>query len=120
LEAGVINFHPEKYKIAMQDVPFHTLDKFPSMVWQGKKIVHWKEEVPSNYSMISPLAVDYLVLSHDAVTDPQQIFKFFKPEIIIFAASNSYYKIQKLKVYFEAENIDFYDISENGAFELKM
>ncbi len=120
LQAGIINFKLDEFKITADEVPFHQLEHFQIMVWQSNKIVHWVEELPNNYSMDNSLPVDYLIINNNSVNNPEQIFKIFKPKLIILGSGNTFYNIQKLKVYFEAENIDFYDITENGAFELKL
>ncbi len=118
LQSGIIDF--ESAKPEHQSLPFENELAFEIVVWQSKRIVNWNNELQPNLSMKSPIPIDYLILSKNAVRNPNQIFKIFKPKLIILASNNSYYNIQNLKVYFEAENIDFYDVNEEGAFELNL
>ena len=46
--------------------------------------------------------------------------KKFNPKKIIVDASNSYYNIQNFKAKFEEENLDYYIVPEEGAFEWKL
>ena len=97
LQAGIINFKLDEFKITADEVPFHQLEHFQIMVWQSNKIVHWVEELPNNYSMDNSLPVDYLIINNNSVNNPEQIFKIFKPKLIILGSGNTFSSYSKVK-----------------------
>ncbi|MBK6264752.1 ComEC/Rec2 family competence protein [Marivirga sp. S37H4] len=120
LQAGIADFHPDKFEPKNQLNIFKKWQGISFSVWQNKTIAYWDVKASDSIHLAEELPIDLLILSNDAVRKPEQIRQFFRPALIIIDASNSYFTIQKLKANFEEENIDFYVVSEKGAFELKI
>lgn len=117
LKAGIADFHPDRFKPDTLSV-FKNWNNIEVAMWQGKTIACLAKNIDSKIALREKLWVDLLILSNNSVNSLAQIKEFFHPKKIIVDASNSYFTIQKLKASFEEENVDFYIVKEQGAFEL--
>ncbi len=120
LQAGIADFDPDDFDPSKQNEIFKNWNGIDVTVWQNKKIALWDEKIGDTLIIKEPVPIDLLIISNNAVYKPQQIYQLFLPEKVIIDASNSDFIIQKLKANFEEENVDFYVVSEKGAFELKI
>jgi competence protein ComEC len=120
LQAGIADFHPDRFEPENQNELFKDFQKLRFSVWNSKRIVHWKEEINEDIIFNNPIDVDLLILSNNALSDPAKLQKYFNPKKIILDASNSYYNIQNFKAKFEEQNLDYYIVPEDGAFEWEL
>jgi len=120
LEAGIADFHPDRFEPENQDEIFEDFHGLKFSVWNNKRIVHWYKELPSDLKFLQPIEVDLLIISNDGLKRPENLIKTFRPRKIVVDASNSYYNIQNFKAKFEEENLDYYIVPEEGAFEWKL
>ena len=120
LQAGITDFHPDRFEPNKQVEIFKTFEGLSFTVWQGITIVHFNRPITENLVFKTPIPIDLLIISSDVVKTHLDVTKYFLPNKIVIDASNSYYNIQNLKAKFEKANLDFYIISEEGAFEWKL
>tara|TARA_R110002012_G_scaffold208942_1_gene379262 strand:- start:296516 stop:298585 length:2070 start_codon:yes stop_codon:yes gene_type:complete len=120
LQAGIADFHPDRFEAENQNEIFEDFQELEVSVWNGQKIVHWHQKINKNVILKEPLDVDLLILSNDALRNPSKLQKYFNAQKIVLDASNSYYNIQNFKAKFEEENLDYYIVPEEGAFEWKL
>lgn len=120
LQAGIADFHPDRFEPTNQHELFKDFKGLKVTVWQNKRIIHWHKQLADDIAFKEALEIDLLILSNDALRDPDLLLQFFKPKKIVIDASNSYYNIQNFKAKFEEMNLDYYVVSEQGAFEWKL
>lgn len=89
-------------------------------IWEDRQIVHWHQELDKDFSFKEPIDTDLLIISNNALQKPKKLMEFFNPKKIVVDASNSYYNIQNFKAKFEEQNLDYYIVPEEGAFEWKL
>jgi competence protein ComEC len=120
LQAGIADFHPDRFQPESQNELFEDFRGLMFAVWENKRIVHWHEDISEDFSFREPIDVDLLIISNNGLKEPEKLIEFFNPVKIIVDASNSYYNIQNFKAKFEEENLDYYIVPEEGAFEWKL
>ncbi len=64
------------------------------------------------------LPCEVLILTKNTKTNIEQLLEMFNPKQIVIDASNSTYKSEKWITELNELKINFWDVSENGAFEL--
>lgn len=85
-------------------------------VINGNKILLWNNQF--NYTKFSKKVVlDYILLSKKSFLDFENLNKNFDFNMLILDESIKSFKLEKLKASFKAQNIQFYSVSENGAFQ---
>jgi competence protein ComEC len=120
LQAGIADFHPDHFEPENQKELFKDFYGLKLAIWEGKRIIHWYQEFDKDFTFKEPIDSDLLIISNNALEKPEKVLEFFKPKKIVLDASNSYYNIQNFKAKFEEENLDYYIVPENGAFEWKL
>ena len=97
----------------------HLLVQFPFIQFFDKKIALMNsslEKLPIDD--INPIDIDFLLIHQNPKTEITTLLQFYKPQQIIFDASNSKWKIEKWKEECKQLNIPTYDINEKGALEI--
>jgi len=117
LQAGIANFHPDRFEAKNQHELFKDFKGLKLSVWQNKRIVHWHQELNKDFKFPQAIEVDLLIISNNGVKKPEKILEIFTPKKIVVDASNSYYNIQNFKAKFEEKNLNYYIVPEEGAFE---
>lgn len=120
LQAGIADFHPDHFEPTNQKELFDGFYGLKLAIWENKKIIHWHQELDKDFSFKKPIDTDLLIISNNALKKPEKLMEFFNPKKIVVDASNSYYNIQNFKAKFEEENLDYYIVPEEGAFEWKL
>ena len=117
LQAGITDVRTNLFQTKDQPKLFKDFYGVDFGVWEEKRIVHWHQELKEEISFQKAIEVDLLIISHNALKEPQKLLNFIKPNKIVVDASNSYYNIQNFKAKFEEENLEYYVVPEKGAFE---
>ncbi|HET8858918.1 ComEC/Rec2 family competence protein [Marivirga sp.] len=120
LEAGIADFHPDRFEPEIQNEIFRDFKGLKFAIWENKRIVHWHQEIKKDFTLQKPIEVDLLIISNNALQKYEKLLEFFNSKKIVLDASNSYYNIQNFKAKFEEENLDYYIVPEEGAFEWKL
>lgn len=90
------------------------------IVWRGLKIVKVDRELADLCPQNSPLKVDYILLTHNAVKDLATINCYFKGGTLLIDGSNQRFVEKKLKQQAEKLNLPYHLTSQKGAFELNL
>jgi competence protein ComEC len=69
-----------------------------------------------NQLMVTPLSIDYLIVSRNPKIKMEEIIRLYKAKEIVFDSSNSLYHINKWKTECAKLNQHCYSVSESGAF----
>jgi competence protein ComEC len=120
LQAGIADFHPDRFEPDNQKELFKDFHGLKLAIWEGKQIIHWHQKLDEDLTFKDPIDADLLIISNNALQKPEKLSRFFNPKKIVVDASNSYYNIQNFKAKFEEENLDYYIVPEEGAFEWKL
>ncbi|WP_296620664.1 ComEC/Rec2 family competence protein [Marivirga sp.] len=120
LQAGIADFHPDRFEPDNQIELFEDFHGLKFAIWQDKRIVHWHQELEEDLTLKESIDLDLLIISNNALQKSEKLLEFFSPKKIVIDASNSYYNIQNFKAKFEEENLDYYIVPEEGAFEWKL
>lgn len=120
LHAGIADFHPDHFEPNNQNELFEDFYGLKFAIWEDRQIVHWHQELDKDFSFKEPIDTDLLIISNNALKKPEKLMEFFNPKKIVVDASNSYYNIQNFKAKFGEENLDYYIVPEEGAFEWKL
>jgi competence protein ComEC len=120
LQAGIADFHPDHFEPNNQNELFEDFYGLKFAIWEDRQIVHWHQELDKDFSFKEPIDTDLLIISNNALQKPKKLMEFFNPKKIVVDASNSYYNIQNFKAKFEEQNLDYYIVPEEGAFEWKL
>ncbi|SMG34771.1 competence protein ComEC [Marivirga sericea] len=120
LEAGIADFHPDRFEPKNQQELFKDFKGLKFSVWNNKRIIHLHKEIDEDLIFEHPLEVDLIIISNNALRKPSKLHDYFNAQKIVLDASNSYYNIQNFKAKFEEENLDYYIVPEKGAFEWKL
>lgn len=132
LPATLMNFHiqPNRAGMGFGDVgdkqeaaPEPALinqQAYTLIVWQGLKMVQLKEALPMPCHLKEPVAVDYVLITHNSVQNLGELLCYFKPRMLLIDGSNHYYQQKRLKEQAEALNFPYHVTTEAGAFELDL
>jgi len=120
LQAGIADFHPDRFEPDNQKELFEDFHGLKVAIWEDKRIIHWHQELDADLTFKEQIDVDLLIISNNALRKSEKLLEFFNPKKIVLDASNSYYNIQNFKAKFEEENLDYYIVPEEGAFEWKL
>ncbi|RUA28525.1 MAG: hypothetical protein DSY77_15930 [Bacteroidetes bacterium] len=120
LQAGIADFHPDRFEPDNQKELFEDFHGLKLAIWEGKRIIHWYQELDEDFTFKKPVDSDLLIISNNVLEKHEKVLEFFNPKKIVVDASNSYYNIQNFKAKFEEENLDYYIVPEKGAFEWKL
>jgi hypothetical protein len=111
---NVTPIHPENIKFQSENIFYQK----PFLQFFDKKIAllddtfQFKEEVKVN--------VDFIIIQRNPKFKMEDISRNFIFEKIIFDTSNSQWKVEKWKIDCQKLNIQYYDIFEQGAFEVAL
>jgi competence protein ComEC len=86
------------------------------VAWQGKKIIFIAQSFPEGIHFTEKIAIDYLVISHDAIKNLEEITQAFTFTTLIIDSSNRYFTVKKLLHEAHEQGIDAYAVSEKGAY----
>ncbi|MGM0579906.1 MAG: ComEC/Rec2 family competence protein [Bacteroidota bacterium] len=120
LQAGIADFHPDRFEPDNQKELFKDFNGLKIAIWEDKQIIHWEHELDDDFTFKEPIDADLLIISNNALKKSEKLMEFFNPKKIVVDASNSYYNIQNFKAKFEEENLDYYIVPDEGAFEWKL
>ncbi|MFO7843471.1 MAG: ComEC/Rec2 family competence protein [Bacteroidales bacterium] len=87
--------------------------------FKNQKIIQVNNNSLFRYPSNSKLDVDYVILSENPRLDIQDLTKNINFRMLIFDSSNNFYTIARWKDQSKVLGIEYYDISEQGAFILK-
>jgi competence protein ComEC len=76
--------------------------------------------VNDTFSLIEKQQADAVVLTKNANISMPQVQNIFGNAIIVFDAANSLWKIKQWKTQADSLHLHYYDVAEQGAFELKI
>jgi len=62
------------------------------------------------------LKVDYLIISSNPYLKISEMLNLYEFDLLIFDSSNSFYSVRRWKDECRENNIEFYSVSESGAF----
>jgi hypothetical protein len=62
------------------------------------------------------MKMDIVILRNNPFIDFEKLNQVFKPDMVIFDSSNSWWRINKWKVLCKKYNLSCYSVSEKGAF----
>lgn len=93
--------------------------KYPYAQFYDKQIVFYSKEHLANLKTV-PLNVDYLIVSGNVNLDIEQVYTFYKPKVIVFDSSNSYYRVRKWGEECAKLGVVFYDVNQDGAFVVNL
>lgn len=79
-----------------------------------------RDDKYSNRKVDVPLALDYIVLANDADVSVEDILRLFIFKKIIIDSSNSWYYRQNMLKLLDENSIEYYDVSNKGAFIEKL
>ena len=97
-------------------LPVAAYQNLEVVVWLGKKIILITQPFPEGSQFDTPIAVDYLVISNDAVRHLEEITPAFNFTALIIDSSNRYYTVKRLLQEAETMDVDAYVVSEQGAY----
>ena len=86
------------------------------VAWLGKKIIFITQPFPEGTQFDTPIAVDYLVISNDAVRHLEEIPPAFNFTALIIDSSNRYYIVKRLLQEADAMGITAYAVADQGAY----
>jgi len=107
------------YQIENPEIKQLNEEPFHYYVFNEQKIVQINNNWLTQYHPNKKLEVDYIILSENADVRIKELVRYIKSKMIIFDSSNNFYTIARWKEQSKVLGIDYYDISEQGAFILK-
>ncbi|WP_017731552.1 ComEC/Rec2 family competence protein [Nafulsella turpanensis] len=90
------------------------------LVWEGQTIAYVKAPLAVPCPLASPLQVNYVVLSHNAVKDLELLSCYFRFDQLLIDGSNQNYIQNRLQQQAESLNLSYHLTSAEGAFELNL
>jgi competence protein ComEC len=81
-----------------------------------KTIVLINKKPENKYLNEEKLKVDYLIISSNPYLKISEMLNLYEFDLLIFDSSNSFYSVRRWKDECRENNIDFYSVSESGAF----
>ena len=94
----------------------HSSGPINYFTFKNKKFIHIKNNFFIKYTINKKLTTDFLILSENAGISINQLNMFFDFNLIIFDSSNSHYTVNRWKQECKQNNIQFYDVLNDGAF----
>lgn len=129
LPSSLMNFHIQPNRAGMgfgdagtreKTVPEPALIRrqaYSLIVWQGLSLVQLKEALPQPCPPTVPIAVDYVLLTHNSLQDLETLLCYFTPGKLLIDGSNGYYLQKRLKEQAETLGIPCHITAEAGAYE---
>jgi hypothetical protein len=84
------------------------------------RVLILRDDKYSNRTVDIPLALDYIVLANNADVSVEDILRLFTFKKIIIDSSNSWYYRKKILKLLDENSIEYYDVSNKGAFIKKL
>ncbi len=116
------NFHLRPARMALQAT--QEVQRLPFLqhknhYWQfyGKNFI-FLDSVPAVTAVDSAIFIDMLLFSHNPDIRIREVLQAIRPAIVVFDASNSFWKIENWKKECEELNLRFHSVPEQGAFVL--
>ncbi|HSH51025.1 MAG TPA: hypothetical protein VK982_04795, partial [Bacteroidales bacterium] len=99
----------------------HKLSEHPCHYYHFKnqKIIQVNSNSLFRYPSNNMLDVDYVILSENPQLEIKDLTKNLNFKLLIFDSSNNYYSIAKWKNQSKELGLNYYDLSERGAFTKK-
>ena len=117
LQAGLVTSFVNE---SDQDLlPKHEDESIVWTVWQEKTIAVIKKPLP-DVLLVEKIAVDYLVISHDAIRSLSDVNKVFDYQLLVIDGSNRYYLADKLAREAAEQNIPFHSVPTQGALQVAL
>ena len=91
---------------------------FNFLVWQERSLVSIHSPFQNPLSNSGPIQVDYLLITHNSVSDLQELRKYIQPKMLLIDGSNKQYLQKRLQQQAEELNLLCHITAEKGAFEL--
>ncbi len=86
-----------------------------------EKTITLVNKKPENkYGNEEKLKVDYLIISSNPYLKISDILNLYEFDLLIFDSSNSFYSVKRWKDECRENKIDFYSVSESGAFVVEI
>lgn len=114
LQAGLVTSFANE---SDQDLlPKHEDESIVWIVWQGKTVAIIKKQLP-DVLLVEKIAVDYLVISHDAIRSLSDVNSIFDYQMLVIDGSNRYYLAKKLAQEAQQLGVAYHSISTQGALQ---
>ncbi len=85
----------------------------------NRKIIHLNSDNLKKYLSVSPINIDYLILSENINMSISELQMYFKWNQVVFDSSNKLYRVNKWRNECELLGLNYYSVSHQGAFILK-
>ena len=90
------------------------------VAWQGKKIIFISQPCAEGANFSQQIAVDYVVISQDAVRNLKEITQAFTFTKLIIDSSNRHFTVKNLLHEAHEQGIDAYAVSDKGAYVVNL
>ncbi|MFO7828204.1 MAG: ComEC/Rec2 family competence protein [Bacteroidales bacterium] len=109
----------QKQQIRKPEIRFINDHIYHNYQFRNQKIIQINNDSLFQYKTSKQLDVDYIVLSENPNLDIKRLASYFNFKKVIFDSSNDFYTIKKWQQQSNELGIDYYTISEQGAFVKK-
>ena len=116
LQAGLTTTFLDTASVRPQ-IPLAQRDGLALAVWQGKRLAFVQHSLKRSDKASHPIAVDYLVISNNAVRRLTSL-DGFSYDMLIIDSSNSLRRARQLADEAESKGISYHSIPTQGAFQI--
>ena len=120
VQAGLVTAFLDTATTTRPPLPLARRGSVTLAVWQGKRLAFVGGPLPPGGGSASTVAVDYLIISNNAVRQLKILDPYFTYGVLIIDSSNSRWRAQQLAREAHARSASYHSVPTQGALQLAL